>query len=64
MDEIFFLFDSFIVEFFFYNYIWVGREDLIVEFLIKVKEFCCLFIFVGFSGIGKIVLVEKLVVEL
>ncbi len=56
--------DSSTVKFFSYDYIWVGREDLIAELSTKVKESCRLLILVGLSGIGKTALAEKLAVEL
>ena len=52
------------VEFFAYDDVWVGRENLIAELTTKVKESCRLLILVGISGIGKTALAEKLVVEL
>ncbi|NES66396.1 MAG: ATP-binding protein [Okeania sp. SIO2D1] len=52
------------VEFFSYDDVWVGREDLIAELTTKVKESCRLLILVGISGIGKTALAEKLAVEL
>ncbi|NET24188.1 NB-ARC domain-containing protein [Okeania sp. SIO1I7] len=52
------------VEFFSYDDVWVGREDLIAELTKKVKESCRLLILVGISGIGKTALAEKLAVEL
>jgi len=52
------------VEFFAYDDVWVGRENLIAEFTTKVKESCRLLILVGISGIGKTALAEKLAVEL
>ncbi|MGD1717727.1 NB-ARC domain-containing protein [Dapis sp. BLCC M172] len=52
------------VEFFAYDNVWVGREDLIAELTTKVKESCRLLILVGISGIGKTALAEKLAVEL
>ncbi|MDE5112091.1 MAG: ATP-binding protein, partial [Trichodesmium sp. St7_bin2_1] len=54
--------DSSTVKFFSYDYIWVGREDLIAELSTKVKESCRLLILVGLSGIGKTALAEKLAV--
>jgi len=52
------------VEFFAYDDVWVGREDLIAELTTKVKESCRLLILVGISGVGKTALAEKLAVEL
>ncbi|NER07460.1 MAG: ATP-binding protein, partial [Okeania sp. SIO3C4] len=52
------------VEFFSYDDVWVGRENLIAELTKKVKESCRLLILVGISGIGKTALAEKLAVEL
>ncbi|NEQ37653.1 MAG: AAA family ATPase [Okeania sp. SIO3I5] len=52
------------VEFFAYDNVWVGRENLITELTRKVKESCRLLILVGISGIGKTALAEKLAVEL
>ncbi|MGD1806603.1 NB-ARC domain-containing protein [Dapis sp. BLCC M126] len=52
------------VEFFSYDDVWVGREDLITELTTKVKESCRLLILVGISGIGKTALAEKLAVDL
>ncbi len=52
------------VEFFAYDDVWVGRENLITELTTKVKESCRLLILVGISGIGKTALAEKLAVEL
>ncbi|MGD1698311.1 NB-ARC domain-containing protein [Dapis sp. BLCC M229] len=52
------------VEFFAYDNVWVGRENLTTELTKKVKESCRLLILVGISGIGKTALAEKLAVEL
>ncbi|NES03013.1 MAG: ATP-binding protein [Okeania sp. SIO2F4] len=52
------------VEFFCYDDVWVGRENLIAELTTKLKESCRLLILVGISGIGKTALAEKLAVEL
>ncbi|MBD1935183.1 MULTISPECIES: NB-ARC domain-containing protein [Cyanophyceae] len=51
-------------EFFAYDDVWVGREQLVTELKEKVQGSCRLLIFLGITGIGKTALAERLVVEL
>ncbi|MFN6559368.1 MAG: NB-ARC domain-containing protein [Nostoc sp. ChiSLP01] len=43
---------------------WVGREQLVEELSKKIEGWCRLLLILGFTGIGKTALAERLVVEL
>ncbi|MBD1832918.1 NACHT domain-containing protein [Cyanobacteria bacterium FACHB-472] len=51
-------------EFFAYDDVWVGREQLVTELKEKIQGSCRLLILLGITGIGKTALAERLVVEL
>ncbi|MEM1168659.1 MAG: NB-ARC domain-containing protein [Cyanobacteria bacterium P01_H01_bin.35] len=51
-------------DFFAYDYVWVGREELVVELTDKIKDASRITIIVGIAGIGKTALAEKVVEEL
>jgi SpoVK/Ycf46/Vps4 family AAA+-type ATPase len=52
------------VDFFSYDYSWVGRENLVAELTNKVQSSYRILMLVGISGIGKTALAERLAVEL
>ncbi|WP_026786376.1 NB-ARC domain-containing protein [Planktothrix rubescens] len=53
-----------IPEWFAYDEMWVGREELVTELIEEIQVSCRLFVLLGISGIGKTALAECLTVEL
>jgi CHAT domain/AAA domain len=51
-------------EFFAYDSSWVGREKLVSELSARLRGSCRLLLILGFTGIGKTALAERLAIEM
>ncbi|NES24811.1 MAG: ATP-binding protein, partial [Symploca sp. SIO3E6] len=52
------------IDFFAYDDVWVGRENLVAQLQEKIEGACRALIVLGITGIGKTALAERLAVEL